>query len=455
MALAPSQAVSSRGAIALIAASLLGYVLQLSNGTLHPEAFNLTCVVVVLAVAATFVRDRRLVSLEAPALALVFCGLAVIFGIHFTTNPGMYLRGGPEMFIEHHKLVTVGALLAGAAFATRRWQPLIVVGVLITYFFLGLWLLKASPAPFIDVWHWHHAGYDALAAGIDPYGIQMPNVYGHTQFFAPGLADNTHVFVGYPYPPVTMLLGWLGHLAKSDYRYFNLLAQLGAAAFIAASKPGRVATLAAIVFLFTPRGLFVLEQGWTESTSALAIAATVCCAVRWPRALPWVFGLMLGVKQYFVFALPLLPLLLGTWKPRVLGKFLVKAAVLPALITLPFFFWDPGAFIQSVVVFQSKQPFRADALSVMAWLVQRGGPMLPLNLCFGLAGAAAGLSAWKSEKSPSAFSAALAFTLLFFFFFAKQAFTNYYYLILTCLCAAAGAALSASSAPRAGSASPT
>ncbi|MBL8911713.1 MAG: hypothetical protein JNM17_13560 [Archangium sp.] len=425
--------------MALIAACLLGYLLQLSNGTLHPEAFNLTCVVLVLATFAAFLRDRTLVKLEAPALGLVFIGLVVIFGIHFTTAPGVYLRVGGDAFIEHHKYAVAGALLAGAAFAARKWQPFIVVGVLIVYAFLGVWLLKASPAPMIDVWYWHKAGYEALAAGTNPYGIWMPNIYGHTQWFAPGLADAQHVFVGYPYPPVTMLLGWLGHLAKADYRYFNLVAQLGAGAFLAFTRPGRVAMLACIVFLFTPRGLFVLEQGWTEATSSLAITACVCVAVRWPKALPWVFGLMLGVKQYFVFALPLLPLLLGTYKPRELGKFLLKAAILPAIITLPFLLWSPGAFFNSVVAFQAKQPFRADALSVMAWLAQNGGPMLPLNLSFLLAGGAAGLSAWKSEKSASAFSAALALTLLFFFFFAKQAFTNYYYLILACLCAAAAA----------------
>lgn len=446
---------SLRGSLVLLAASILGYTLQISNGTLHPDAFNLTCAVLVISTLAVVLRDRELTP-QATLAPLLIClvALGVFFSIHFTTSPGVYLRGGGELFIEHHRYAAVAAILSGVALADGKSKAPFLL-LLASYFALGVWLLKASPAPMIDVWYWHRAGYDALAAGTNPYAIFMPNIYGHTQWFAPGLADNTKVFVGYPYPPVTMLLGWTGHLLKQDYRYWNLVAQILAAAFIAFSRPGRMATLAAIIFLFTPRGLFVLEQGWTEATSAMAIAGCVCCAVRWPKALPWVFGIMLGVKQYFVFALPLLPLLLGTKDPKVLFRFLLKAAIIPAIITVPFMLWGPGAFFNSVVAFQAKQPFRADALSVMAFLVSKGGPMLPLNISFGLAAGAAGLALWRSNKSPAAFSAALALTLLFFFFFAKQAFTNYYYLIIACLCAAAGAGLSDSSATRAGSASPT
>lgn len=446
---------SVRGSLVLLAASLLGYALQISNGTLHPDAFSLTCAVVMITLLAVLLPDRAL-SEKAALAPLLIClvALSVFFSIHFTTAPGVYLRGGGDIFVEHHRLAAVAAILSGVALADGK-QKAPVLLLLATWLGLGLWLLKASPAPMIDVWYWHRAGYEALAQGIDPYAIHMPNIYGHTRWFAPGLADNTKVFVGYPYPPVTMLLGGLGHLLKQDYRYFNLVAQTLAAGFIAFSRPGRMATLAAILFLYTPRGLFVLEQGWTESISALAITACVCCAVRWPRALPWVFGVMLGVKQYFVFALPLLPLLTGTSDLKVLLRFVLKAAIIPLVITLPFALWDPGAFFNSVVAFQAKQPFRADALSVMAFLASNGGPMLPLNISFLLAAGASALALWRSNRSPAAFSAALALVLLFFFFFAKQAFTNYYYLIIACLCAAAGAGLSDPAASRAGSASPT
>lgn len=456
--------------LCVVGAMVLGYTLQISNGTLHPDAFVGACCVAGLLLAVLFVPERELSPLvRAGSLALIAGGLAWFASIHLTTPPGMYLRGPPDLMIEHHRLIAIAAVCGGLVVA-RPPGVVVLVVILGTWFVLGLWLLKASPEPYIDVWHWHRTSYEALKQGIDPYGINMPNIYGHTQWFAPGLADNTTVFVGYPYPPVTMLLGFLGHLAKADYRYFNLVAQTATGAMIALTGRGRLGAIAAMVYLFTPRGLFVLEQGWTESLSALGVAATLFAAVRFPRALPWVFGVMLGIKQYFIFALPLMPFLLtGEWKGRWKG-FLVRAAIIPAVVTLPFFFWNPGGFINSVVVFQSKQPFRTDALSVLAWLVSKGGPQLWANTSFIAAGVTLGLGWWKAPRNPAGFAAVLSAAIFFFFFFAKQAFTNYYYLVIACLCVSAAAFVSglsvndaslsdggpSSSAPtRAGSAKPT
>lgn len=442
------------GTLTLIAAIAMGFAIQIAS-TLHPDAFNITAGVLVVTLLAVVLTDRELTARASlVALGPLLVAVSVYFVLHFTRAPGIYLRDTPS-WVEHQVYATLAAVASGALL----WRPgsrLFLGLLLLSGFALGVWLLRASPAPEIDVWAWHNTAYDALVSGVDPYAINMPNIYGHTKWFAPGLADDTSVFVGYPYPPVTLLAGSVGQLLAGDYRYWNLAAQLGAAGLMARTQPGRMAALAAIVFLFQPRGLFVLEQGWTEATSCLAIAACVWCAVHKPRALPWVFGLMVGVKQYFVFAVPLLPLLLGTTDVRVLGRFLLKAAIIPLILTVPFLLWEPKAFFNSVVAFQARQPFRPDALSVMAWLVSKGGPMIPLNASFALAAGAVALALWRSKRSPAAFSAAFALTLLFFFFFAKQAFTNYYYLIIACLCAAAAAGLSASAgASTAGTAGPT
>ena len=428
---------SVRGSLVLLAAGILGYTLQISNGTLHPDAFNLVCVVIVLTLGAVLVRDQPLSS-RTSWIPLAGGAVAVIvyFAIRFTTSPGVYLRGGGELFMEHHRYAAAAAVLSGIAITTTKSRVPIVL-LLGVYFALGVWLLKASPTPTIDVWYWHRAAYEALAAGHNPYAITMPNIYGTTQWYAPGMSDATTVFVGYPYPPMMLLLGWPAHLLKQDYRYFNLVAQVLAAGLIAFSRPGRMATLAAIIYLFQPRGLFVLEQGWTDAGCATGIAAIVFCAGRWPKALPWVFGIAIAMKQYFVFGLPLLPLLLGTWKPKDLLPFLVKASIIPLIVTVPFILWSPSAFYHSTFAFIAAAPFRTDGLTVNAWLVSHGRDMLPGPTGFLLAGVAGGLALWKSDRSTSAFSAALALMFLCFFFFAKHAFTNYYYLITACLCAAA------------------
>lgn len=431
---------SLRATLCLFAAVLLGATLEISNGTQHPRAMAFMTVIVVAAAAATFVGEQALRGFwsYAPVLIAVVA-LASYFGNHVTHPPGVYLRGGGGIYAEHHEYIAVAAVLCGAALAaTGRALHFIVAGLLIVYALLGLWLLKASPAPHIDVWIWHNAAYEALAQGQSPYAITIPNIYGHTRWYAEGLATPAQVLVGYPYPPLTLLSGWVGHLLAGDYRYLQLFAQLATGALVYASRPSRMSALAAALFLFTPRGLFVLEQGWTEPLSALSLAATLFCALRFPGALPYAFGVMVGIKQYFIFAIPLLPLLLGTRDWKVLLKFLVKAAIVPALLTLPFVLWNFDAFIASAITFQGKQPYREDALSVMSWLPLHGGPMLPLNISFVFAFGAVGLALWRNRKTPAGFTAALAFSFLLFFWFAKQAFTNYYYLALAALvCAAA------------------
>jgi uncharacterized membrane protein len=50
-----------------------------------------------------------------------------------------------------------------------------------------------------------------------------------------------------------------------------------------------------------------------------------------------------------------------------------------AVVTLPFFLWNPQAFWRSVVVFQFLQPLREDSLSHVVWIHKYfpGVPGLP------------------------------------------------------------------------------
>src|SRR6185437_7177466 len=113
---------------------------------------------------------------------------------------------------------------------------------------------------------------------------------------------------GFPYPPLSLLLVLPGYLL-GDFRYAHLAATTLAGALIALSRPGRIATAAAALFLFTPRGFFVLEAGWTEPMAVLMLAALVFAACRAPRASPMIVGLLLVTKQYLVLAAPLVWLL--------------------------------------------------------------------------------------------------------------------------------------------------
>ena len=251
-------------------------------------------------------------------------------------------------------------------------------------------------------------------------------------------------------PESVARFGGLGHWVMKDYRYANLVALIASAGLIAFARPGRLGPAAAAILLLSPRELFVLEQGWTESAAILALAATVFAACRMPRALPWVFGAMLATKQYFVLCVPLGFLLL----PRPLSlktswQFAWKAALVPIVLTLPFFLWGPKAFIDSVILFQARQPFRPDSLSYLAWTIKDGKPGLPQWAGFAVLFPAWALAWLRAPRTAFGFAASTAVMFALFFAFSKQAFCNYYFLIVAAFCLAA-----ASTQPREGLGNP-
>jgi hypothetical protein len=419
-----------------LGAVVLGCALQVSNGLLDRDAMiGLTVTLLATVVAASGLRLR--VPRRA-LLAVLGGGLAVAFALHLTTPAGVFVNRAGLDVRPHDVLIILAGGLAASALAETPWLGRATTPLLLAlHFFVGVWIIRSSPDPAIDVAVWHREALHALANGASPYALSIPNIYGNPALYGAGLADSHRVYMGFPYPPLSLLMAAPGHYLFGDYRYMNLIATTATGGLMAYARPGRLATLAAALFLFTPRGLFVLEQGWTEPLAAFFLAATIFVACRAPHWLPYALGLLLAVKQYFVLVAPLGVLLLPPPLNRhVLRRVAVTAVATAAAITLPFLFWSPGPFIEALVMFQVKQPFRPDALSYMAWWARAGTPPISQWVPVPLTAAAIGFSVWRAPRTPSGFAGSLAFALLVFFAFAKQAFSNYYYLIIAALCCA-------------------
>jgi hypothetical protein len=300
--------------------------------------------------------------------------------------------------------------------------------MLLMFVYLGRWILVASPDPAIDTYVFQREAGNALADGRNPYALRYPDIYGSSPYYGPGLSVDGVLQFGYPYLPLSLLLTAPAQLLLGDYRYAQLAAMVLAAGFIASASPGRIGMLAAALLLFTPRTLFVLEQGWTDPLVVLGFAAATWVAVTRQGQLPWVFGLALALKQYTIFMVPAALHLVSRPFSRHMSLFL-RALGLAALITLPFFLWSPSDFWRSVVMLQIWQPFRADSLSYLAWAAQ-DGDVWPASLGFLAAAIALGLGLWRQPHTPAGFAATCALTYLAFFAFNKQAFANYYYFAL-------------------------
>ena len=196
------------------------------------------------------------------------------------------------------------------------------------------------------------------------------------------------------------------------------------------------AELTALVFLFMPRSLFVIEQSWTEPlvTVTMAAFALAVAAGRGPLVTGAAFGLWLSSKQYVVLALPLVARLrrlpLRAWG---------VAVALGALIALPFMIWNLEGVLNNLVIFFLKSDARADSNSVFGLVYALTGQQIPwaVVLLFWI-----GALAWFTWRMPRNLPGMLFSTAglwLFFFLMGKQAFMNYFHLIACTLLLAVAA----------------
>jgi hypothetical protein len=430
----------------VVAAIALGYALQVYNGA-YADRWAMSALGLAMLFAALGVLLPRVpLAHDREERLLVAVGLiGLAYGAYalLTTPPGLYTGRDANLTLFHVGIVAATAL---AATALLRRPPLgraHIPLLLVVHLLLGIWIVRSAPAPGIDVYLFHEEGLKALLAGRSPYSTTIANLYGndYSYYYGPNLVVGGRVQVGHPYPPLSLLLALLGHLA-GDYRYALVAAVTGAAALIAYLHAGRSARLAAVLLLFTPRVFFVYEQGWTEPFLVLTLAAAVFCAMRARRGLPFALAAFLASKQYALLAFPAVVLLFPRpipWKQ--VARLVAIVAALAAVVTLPFVVWDPKGFINSVLLFQLRQPFRFDSLSLLAKVARHGST--PPGAAFSVVFAVAALviCLWRAPRTASGFAGTVTLTFLAFVVFAKQAFWNYYFVVLGGMACAVGATL--------------
>jgi hypothetical protein len=281
-------------------------------------------------------------------------------------------------------------------------------------------------------------GAQALVEGVNPYLPIYPNIHGpDSPYYGPGLVVDGELTIGFPYPPLSLLLVLPGQLLGGDPRFAHLVAIELAALAMASTRPGRIATGAALLYLFTPWTFFMVAGSWTEPLAVLMIALVVLAAVRAPMLLGVALGLMIGVKQYLLLGLPLALVLLATdWRSR--WRIAWQSVAVAAVITLPFALWDIGAFWWSAVGSLAGQAFRPDSLTYLTLLPGDWGPRLSF-IGFALLIPGSVLVALRLPRGAFAFAAAVGFLLLVFFAFSRQGSANYHFAVIGALCCAVAA----------------
>lgn len=422
-----------------LSAVILGYALQVSNGFYNETALKwLTAALAFCIIATLAQRANPSLSERSEQMLSLFLLAGVIFQLYLLFNalPGMYIERHTNFVPFYLLLLAQGALaLAGVLRLPqlqRLWFPLALAASL----GLGVWMIKVSPKPYIDVVVVHKEALDALLAHKDPYRISFENVYAKEDvhnFYNPSAIIGNRVAFGYPYPPASLLLVVPGYWLFGDYRYSEVLLLVGAAALIGFTQRTRAAKLAACLLLTTPRVWFVIEQGWTEPVPLFALALTVFFVARHPILAGWAAGLMVVTKQYLGFcglAVARLMLL----RPRQWFWVGVSIAAAACVVTLPLALWHPNAFMRNVVWLQTQEPFRMDSLSYLSWAARHGYGQGTFMWAVGSAIAAAIIGIIATHNTPAGFASSVTLTTFLMFAFGSKAFCNYYFFVLGALC---------------------
>lgn len=181
----------------------------------------------------------------------------------------------------------------------------------------------------------HQNSARTLFDGRNPYEGVIPNIYSDNSLYGDKLVNGENLTIGNPYPPLSIYLSSLGFLLGGDIRYSHLAAIVFAAALMIFLRPNKETLLAASIFLFTPRVFFVLEQSWTEPLIVVSFVIVIWSVLNCPKWTPFALGLLLASKQYMIFMVPFIFLLVPVengfreWK-QILTRMLWTAFVVTA-----------------------------------------------------------------------------------------------------------------------------
>ena len=418
------------------AAAALGHALQQGNGFYDPVALSWVLAagaMVIVAIAAMSASQAEAGAYTWALSALLAAGIGWQIVALTRATPGMYLNPAASTNVFTSLILgQVAVMLLGLLVPKCRswWFP----AVLALHLAAGVWMLRASPSPAIDVVTVHRAAIAGLLRGRNPYSITFQNIYGpDSPFYNPQAVSGDQVLFGYPYPPLSLVLAVPAQLLAGDYRYLELASLVLAGAFIGYATRSTNAKLAAVLFLTTPRIFFVLEQGWTEPVAVLLLALTVWAGGRRPALASWASGLLLVSKQYLVLAAPIV--LRMAWKNgRITPTFVVRSLIAGSVVTLPFLLWNPRAFVETVVLLQAREPFRLDSLSLLSWAARAGWGQGSFLWPLAAGAVATAFAMWRTPNTPAGAAASVSLSALAAFVFGSKAFCNYYFFVVGALC---------------------
>jgi len=314
-----------------------------------------------LVLAAVWTLQKKKNSLPSPLLA---CTLVLFLILGATKTPGIYLQSQlyAVLFFYTHIFLLLLTLLV-YALPTSRWErvrPYVFFLAILFALIFQLLLPSSSPTPFVDVFVISQESAAHLLQGRNPYTTQTSDIYA-------GVADFGFHHFGYHYPPASLYLLAIGYFFFGDVRYTYVFALMVTTWILwkiaRRSLPASSSELLTLLFLYSPRTLFVLEQAWTEPLLLLLFALSFFLFSRgYQNAASFAYGYMISLKQYLLFFLVHWLILERRLSRLILGLGVLLLTVLPFLILAPKGLWN------SAMSPHLHALFRSDSLSISSLL---------------------------------------------------------------------------------------
>jgi hypothetical protein len=270
----------------------------------------------------------------------------------------------------------------------------------------------------IDVLDLHISAAEVLLDGGNPYTEAEALDTGPN-------AGEGAVWVGYPYPPLTMIAYSGAYLLFGDPRWATVIAMaivviLLVRPWVRLSRVQAGALVAlGLALVAQPVLGHVIHSAWTD---ALALPFLAGVGLLWrknPLMAAVLLGLAFGTKQYFILALPLL-LVWGDdhrWKRFWIAGGVAALSIAPAFVIGPREAWD------ALVAAHLDTALRLDSIGLAGL-----GWDIPFWLIVAASVAVALRMGWHGG-SASRFLIALGATMAVTFILGSQAFLNYWFLV--------------------------
>lgn len=407
----------STALILIVAYVILWLGLMVSNGFYSHNALLmlLASFSLVVVAFATAVRggkfDERTTGTPVFAIALILLLLSAE-----TKAAGLGLNT-PRFNQLYHIVVLVLAVVAAVAYLVfrrsgHRLRRVVFTFAVIAAIAFRIWMPIVSPHARNDVLAMGQMSSQALLQGKNPF------------------STHTSSYPGYVYLPADLYIQTISYRLAGDVRYASVLAEIVIAFALWRLARRRwseaTAQLMALLFLYAPRGLYVIEFAWLDPLILMLFALFLLLRDRdKPMLAAVAYGYMLVMKQYMVFAFFQWFIIERNWKRIATG--LVVAAV----TLIPFVVADWHSFLRMGVLYNVVQPFRKDALSVFSLLARRWGLTPPPGWAI-LVGAVLTIATFLPQgriKPIRGYLFAVTITMFGMFLFGSLAFINWYYLV--------------------------